>query len=107
MNSVFPLFAISEPADWADHAICKTVDPEIFYPENGAQNNEAKRVCFTCPVRAECLAHAMTHSEIGIWGGTSEYDRRLLRRGINPARRARGVKQNGHTYACRCTRCVR
>lgn len=72
------------PADlrWQDHAICTDhPDRSIFFPERGQSTAEAKAVCRTCPVRAECLEHAVTYPEkIGVWGGTSERERRRLRR---------------------------
>ena len=42
---------------------------------------EAKRVCMSCEVRAECLEYALEHDErFGIWGGLSERERRRLKR---------------------------
>jgi len=36
-------------------------------------------VCTGCPVRAQCLEHALAHDErYGVWGGTSERERRRL-----------------------------
>ena len=41
----------------------------------------AKAVCGDCTVREECLAFAITtNQEFGVWGGTSEEERRVLRR---------------------------
>jgi WhiB family redox-sensing transcriptional regulator len=40
----------------------------------------AKRVCQTCPVRAQCATHALTvGEEYGVWGGFTEGDRAALR----------------------------
>jgi len=39
-----------------------------------------KAVCRTCPVIVECLEWAMKHREKGVWGGTNEEDRAVLRR---------------------------
>ena len=43
----------------------------------------AKAVCRTCPVRAECAAHALAAREpYGVWGGFTEAERlRLLAAG--------------------------
>ncbi len=80
-------------ADWRKAAECLHYDPELFHPlsERGAvaeaQIAEAKAVCAVCPVRVECLAHALGINEAkrgypvqGIWGGTSESERRGLTR---------------------------
>jgi WhiB family redox-sensing transcriptional regulator len=41
----------------------------------------AKEICSGCPVRTECLDFAITsNQEFGVWGGTSEDERRVLRR---------------------------
>ena len=42
---------------------------------------DAKKVCWSCEVRQECLEYAMKNREVvGVWGGTSEKERRRLRR---------------------------
>jgi len=53
---------------------------KLFYPERGESSKEAKAVCATCPVRVECLDHAIaTHERWGLWGGMTERERRGLR----------------------------
>lgn len=43
----------------------------------------AKEVCGECPVKVDCLDYALeTNQDSGIWGGTSEEERRTLRRRI-------------------------
>jgi WhiB family redox-sensing transcriptional regulator len=47
----------------------------------GAAQNQAKRICSGCPVRAECLIDALEHRhEYGIWGGLTERERRAILR---------------------------
>jgi WhiB family redox-sensing transcriptional regulator len=49
----------------------------------------ARQVCADCGVRKECLDFAMTtNQDCGVWGGTSEDERRDLRRRAAAARRA-------------------
>jgi WhiB family redox-sensing transcriptional regulator len=69
------------PETWQDSALCREVDPEMFFPEKGERPTDPRRVCFACQVRAECLEYALANGErYGIWGGTTETQRRRLRR---------------------------
>lgn len=66
---------------WMLEAKCLDADPEAFFPEKGGSTREAKRICATCPVRNECLDHALANDErFGIWGGLSERERRRAKR---------------------------
>lgn len=60
---------------------CVGVDPDLFFPERGGSTREAKAVCRGCDVREPCLAYALRNGEkFGIWGGTSERERRRMKR---------------------------
>jgi len=69
---------------WWDLAACRRVDPEVFFPVAAAgparaQVTRAKAVCASCGVRQKCLEYALaTHEVHGVWGGTSEDERRIL-----------------------------
>jgi WhiB family transcriptional regulator, redox-sensing transcriptional regulator len=66
---------------WQERALCAQTDPESFFPEKGGSTREAKKVCLSCEVRAECLEYALQHDErFGIWGGMSERERRKLKK---------------------------
>jgi WhiB family redox-sensing transcriptional regulator len=68
---------------WKDRALCAETDPEAFFPEKGGSTREAKRVCSSCEVRAECLDFALGNDErFGIWGGLSERERRRLKKRV-------------------------
>lgn len=72
--------------DWSERAACRGSDPDVFYPSDGAKvvESRAKKVCARCPVRAECLEHALrTEEPYGVWGGLNEVERRAIRcRGV-------------------------
>jgi WhiB family redox-sensing transcriptional regulator len=54
-----------------------------FYPGRGDHEGLklAKKLCHTCVVKAQCLEYALAAGEhYGIWGGTSELERRKIRR---------------------------
>ncbi len=40
----------------------------------------AKKACSLCPVIQECLTWALHRERHGIWGGTSEQERKVIRR---------------------------
>ncbi len=77
--------------DWRDRAACRTADPELFFPDPTAgggaaqkRYKQAKAICATCPVVAECLSWALTAApagmDYGVWGGLAPDERRALRR---------------------------
>lgn len=69
--------------DWRAAAACRTADPELFFPVSsvGPAREDiarAKAVCDSCRVRRQCLQFALaTHQMYGVWGGTTEEERRL------------------------------
>jgi WhiB family redox-sensing transcriptional regulator len=71
---------------WRREALCRDTDPDLFFPVGTTGNalvqiERAKEVCSECPVNRECLDYALeTNQDSGIWGGTSEEERRILRR---------------------------
>lgn len=87
--------------DWVSKARCRGMDPNIFMPEPGDSTAEIKEICNgkmykrfnrdkqryelvgepPCPVRGQCLQYAMElpGKVVGIFGGTSEKERRALR----------------------------
>ena len=77
--------AVTEPDDWRSHGACLTADPNLFFPVTSAgagarQQEEAKAFCRRCEVRPRCLAFALRTSEAhGVWGGTTEDERRAWR----------------------------
>lgn len=73
--------AAADGREWMLRAKCLDADPEAFFPEKGGSTREAKRICAACPVREDCLDHALLQEErFGIWGGYSERERRRMRR---------------------------
>lgn len=66
---------------WREHAKCRGLDPELFFPQRGESTAEAKAICAVCPVRVQCLEYALLNDERqGIYGETTGRDRRRIRR---------------------------
>ena len=69
--------------DWWEAAACRTADPDLFFPVSsvGPGRDEvarAKEVCAGCRVLRQCLQFALaTRQAHGVWGGTTEEERRL------------------------------
>lgn len=66
-------------------AACRDEDPELFFPFEGEKDKEAaaKAVCAGCELLSACREFAVEHpnlTEFGVWGGTTERERRLARR---------------------------
>jgi WhiB family redox-sensing transcriptional regulator len=64
---------------WRQHAACRGVDPDIFYPVSEEDAEEAKAICTACPVHETCLDFALSNRERdGVWGGATEKERRRM-----------------------------
>ncbi len=64
---------------WRQRAACRGVDPDIFYPVTDEEAEDAKAVCFGCPVKEACLEWALSSREKeGVWGGATERERRRI-----------------------------
>lgn len=75
--------ATDQTSTFFDRGACAGLDPELFHPGRGESTGPAKTVCRSCGVRVDCLEWALANREVhGIWGGTSERERRRVRRRI-------------------------
>lgn len=65
--------------EWQTRAACRKIpEPDRFFPAT-RPDKEAKALCAGCPVRDECLAHALAYDEPGVWAGTSAKERQLMK----------------------------
>ena len=75
--------------EWVALRRCADMDPNVFFPNDGAGVIAAQKVCALCPVADACreyaLANNITH---GVWGGTSERQRRRILRDRRRASKA-------------------
>jgi WhiB family transcriptional regulator, redox-sensing transcriptional regulator len=72
---------------WRQEAICLGSAPDVWFPGKGSLDRieEARQICFQCPVQEPCLEYALSLSEdlvVGIWGGTTPRERRIMRRRV-------------------------
>lgn len=81
--------------DWQNEASCRGTDPESFFPE-GPVPHQILRICGHCPVYQQCLDHALDNPTLrGIWGGTTDVERRVMRK-KSQRERARRRGQDPH-----------
>jgi WhiB family redox-sensing transcriptional regulator len=72
--------------EWRTRSACRGADPDLFFPISATaaaapQVARAKAICAGCPVRPACLGFAMANRDLsGIWGGTTDEERRKTRR---------------------------
>lgn len=64
---------------WLLKAFCRGANPDLFF----ASGNEeaAKAYCARCSVITPCLKMATDEKLDGVWGGTTEDERKALKRG--------------------------
>jgi WhiB family redox-sensing transcriptional regulator len=80
--------------EWQVAARCRGRDDLFFHPHGereparSRREAAAKQICGSCPVRQECLDHALATAEpYGVWGGLSETEREQLLYGPRPVRK--------------------
>jgi WhiB family redox-sensing transcriptional regulator len=65
---------------WQQQAACKGVGVDAFVIGKGGRYSR-RELCDGCSVRQECLEAALADPElVGLWGGTTEGERREIRR---------------------------
>lgn len=63
---------------WLKRAACMGSSTETFYQED--RPLDALLICDVCTVKSECFEYAIKHEEYGVWGGSTESDRREYRK---------------------------
>jgi WhiB family transcriptional regulator, redox-sensing transcriptional regulator len=69
---------------WMSRGACRGEDPGLFFPlsESGSslrQIERARAICRRCPVLTTCLPYAIDTHQEGIWGATTDDERRAIR----------------------------
>ena len=78
---------------WQNESVCAKKENEKkvewFFSDDPEEKYAAKNLCFTCPVRKDCIKYALEEKQIwGVWGGRDE----------NEIRRILSVDANGDEY---------
>ena len=86
---------VTDVWDWQLRGACRGMDSAVFFhpegergPARSGREAQAKQICASCPVLAQCRAHALAvHEPYGVWGGLSESERDVIvRRQDRPLR---------------------
>lgn len=64
---------------WMNEAACRNEPPDIFFPERGETLAPARAICANCPSFDPCYERGL-REKFGVWAGTSERERRRIRR---------------------------
>lgn len=92
MTSIMEEWYSNVPTDFMRHAKCRGTDTNTFFLEKGKPASPVIELCNgktvrgrvvepPCPVREQCLEYALSLPAwcSGIWGGTTQRDRRRIR----------------------------
>ena len=64
---------------WMALAKCRDMDPSLFFPSDAGGERAAQRICAVCPMKIPCLEYSLDNRmDEGVWGGTSEKERRRI-----------------------------
>jgi WhiB family transcriptional regulator, redox-sensing transcriptional regulator len=78
--------ALPDPLPRWELRACRGIDIEVFFPLDDKTVDvpvEASGYCDRCVMQTACLDWAMKHNERGIWGNTTEVQRKRLKRGVS------------------------
>ena len=71
---------------WTDTPACTGIDVEMFFTDDNLRYSDLQgviKICNTCPVIQQCFDYAIKYNVNGVWGGTSEAQRRAYRKLYN------------------------
>ncbi|UVK63515.1 WhiB family transcription factor [Mycobacterium phage Aegeus] len=81
--------------NWQQDAVCKEIDPDLFFPDRGNGASTPRRICKEwCPVRRECLEAAMAEEH-----GYCRSLRYGVRGGMSPTERSELAEERGERVA--------
>lgn len=73
--------ALPEVGGWRGRALCRAVDPNMWFPDRGGVGaGPARLICAGCPVQDMCREDSLDRAgEEGIWAGTGPKQRDAIR----------------------------
>ena len=87
-----------EPREY-ENPLCAEIGGDFWFPERDNPENRklldpsyAKSICRSCTHKTECAQWGIKNERFGIWGGLTEYERKV-------ARSKRNIKLKGWNVA--------
>ena len=79
-----------ELQEWRKRGNCAQLNPKeadkfFFLSRGGSPVKARQKFCDDCPVKQACFEYAVVHNEDGIWGGSTEKERRVVAPFLRPA----------------------
>lgn len=75
----YPAFTGAEP--------CAQVGADLFFTQDDSINyrdlDKVKGLCASCEMREPCLEYALHVNVVGVWGGTTDVQRKRIRKQRN------------------------
>jgi WhiB family redox-sensing transcriptional regulator len=82
------LASLIDRPSWHREAACRGAGTAMFFPVlvgDPAPTKEARALCASCPVTAECLRAALEDPlTVGVWAGTTARGRKAMRKSSSP-----------------------
>lgn len=88
----FPL-PLTQDLTWQEEAAClglyQDTGEDLFFPPytegrippgQAVRVKKAKQICKGCPVLRQCLRYAVRNECTGVWGGTTDSERKHMRK---------------------------
>lgn len=72
-----------DPMPDMSEANCVSSDPNLFFPSGQdmmQMTRTAKSICAECDIVERCLEYALKNVQWGIWGGTTQPERNILKK---------------------------
>ena len=108
---VWRVHRLAPDPSWRERAACANSDVSVFFvgeqrPDAGVgpAAEPARVMCWSCPVRWDCLHAALVNRErYGIWGGLDAHQRERIRRSYRNAYNEIVGEDNRHYVLTRST----
>lgn len=63
---------------------CRELSTDLFFPEDSHEAEKllmvVRPICSSCKFNSSCLDWALSKNEMGIWAGTTDLDRKRIKR---------------------------